>query len=190
MGKYAIKPLVIVLASLIAAFLVYLNIRMVVEQATNYFATSDNIFLKALIIIAGIFFVGLLVIATIYPLRKRKTKAVIKQIHAEAGSIEYASIPSYNKIAIAIDFSVNDPKLIAHAIGQANKKTSFVLIHVVESVSASIYGKESDDLETRTDQQKLDEYVSQLISMDLLPKAGLVSKTAQKNCSHSERSKS
>ena len=111
-----------------------------------------------------VFFVGLLVIATIYPLRKRKTKAVTKQIHAEAGSIEYASIPSYNKIAIAIDFSVNDPKLIAHAIGQANKKTSFVLIHVVESVSASIYGKESDDLETRTDQQKLDEYVSQLIS--------------------------
>src|SRR6185295_12059325 len=97
---------------------------------------------KALIIIAGIFFVGLLIIATIYPLRKRKTKAAIKQIHAEAGSIEYASIPSYNKIAIAIDFSVNDPKLIAHAIGQANKKTSFVLIHVVESVSASIYGKE------------------------------------------------
>jgi len=164
MGKYAIKPLVVVLASLIAAILVYLNIRMVVEQATNYFATSDNIFLKALIIIAGIFFVGLLAIATIYPLRKRKTKAIIKQIHAEAGSIEYASIPSYNKIAIAIDFSVNDPKLIAHAIGQANKKTSFVLIHVVESVSASIYGKESDDLETRTDQQKLDEYVSQLIS--------------------------
>jgi manganese transport protein len=93
MGKYAIKPLVIVLASAIAAVLVYLNIRMVVEQASKYFATSDSVFWKAVIIIAGIFFVGLLAIATIYPLRKRKTKAATKQIHAEPGSIEYASIP-------------------------------------------------------------------------------------------------
>src|SRR6187401_3068071 len=76
MGKYAIKPLVVVLASLIAAILVYLNIRMVVEQATNYFATSDNIFLKALIILSGLFFLSLLVVAIIYPLRKRKQKII------------------------------------------------------------------------------------------------------------------
>src|SRR5678809_441819 len=73
MGKYAIKPLVIVLASLIAAILVYLNIRMVVEQAANYFATSDNIFWKALIIIAGIFFVGLLVTVSYTHLRAHET---------------------------------------------------------------------------------------------------------------------
>src|SRR4030095_9365523 len=180
MGKYAIKPLVIVLASAIAAVLVYLNIRMVVEQAANYFATSDGIFWKAVIIIAGIFFVGLLVIATIYPLRKRKIKAVTKQIHAEPGSIEYASIPSYNKIAIAIDFSANDPKLIAHAIGQANKSTSFILIHVVESVSASIYGKESDDLETRKDKEELDDYVSQLIARGFVAEGRLGFKNRSK----------
>jgi manganese transport protein len=96
-------------------------------------------------------------------LRKRKEKH-LKQIHAEPGSIEAVAVPSYNKIAIAIDFSSNDPKLIAHAIGQANPKTSFVLIHVVESVSASVYGKESDDLETRKDQEELNNYVSQLIA--------------------------
>lgn len=164
MGKFAIKPLTIVLASAIAAVLVYLNIRMVVEQATSYFAHSDNIFWKAVIIIAGLFFVSLLIIATIYPLRKRKQKPAIKEIHIQPGIIESVTIPSYNKIAVAIDFSSNDAKLIAHAIGQANKNTSFVLIHVVESVSATIYGKESDDLETRTDQQKLDDYVSQLMA--------------------------
>ena len=180
MGKYAIRPLVIVLASAIAAILVYLNIRMVVEQAANYFATSDSIFWKAVIIIAGIFFVSLLVIATIYPLRKRKIKAVTKQIHAEPGSIEYASIPSYNKIAIAIDFSANDPKLIAHAIGQANKSTSFILIHVVESVSASIYGKESDDLETRKDKEELNNYVSQLIARGFIAEGRLGFKNRSK----------
>jgi manganese transport protein len=101
-------------------------------------------------------------IAIIYPLRKRKQKIITKEIHGEPGNIEQATIPVYNKIAIAIDLSSNDPKLIAHAIGQANDKTSFVLIHVVESVSATIHGKESDDLETKKDQEKLDNYVSQL----------------------------
>ena len=163
MGKYAIKPLVIFLASAIAAVLVYLNIRMVVEQAASFFATSDNLFWKVVIIAAGLFFVSLLIIAIIYPLRKRKDLH-LRQIHGEPGSIESVSIPSYNKIAVAIDLSSNDPKLIAHAIGQANKNTSFVLIHVVESVSATIHGKDSDDLETRKDQEKISDYVSQLIA--------------------------
>ena len=80
------------------------------------------------------------------------------------GVIEDVTVPSYHKIAIAIDFSSKDVKLIAHAIGQAKDNASFVLIHVVESVSATIYGKESDDLETRKDKEKLDDYVSQLIA--------------------------
>ena len=164
MGKFAIKPLVIVLASVIAAILVYLNIRMVVEQAADFFATSGSLFWKAVIIIAGLLFISLLVIATIYPLRKRKQKPVTKEIHTPPGVIEDVTVPSYHRIAIAIDFSSKDVKLIAHAIGQAKDNASFVLIHVVESVSATIYGKESDDLETRKDKEKLDDYVSQLVA--------------------------
>ena len=180
MGKYAIKPLVIVLASLIAAVLVYLNIRMVVEQASDFFATSDSIFWKAVIIIAGLFFISLLFIAIIYPLRKRKQKPVTKEIHAQPGVIENVSIPSYNKIAVAIDLSSNDAKLIAHAIGQAKNNASFVLIHVVESVSATIYGKESDDLETRKDKEKLDDYVSQLIARGFVAEGRLGFKNRSK----------
>ena len=173
MGKYAIKPLVIVLASLIAAVLIYLNIRMVVEQASDFFATSNSIFWKTLIILAGLFFLSLLAVATIYPLRKRKQKTITKEIHAQPGVIENVSVPSYNKIAVAIDLSSNDAKLIAHAIGQAKNNASFVLIHVVESVSATIYGKESDDLETRKDKEKLDDYVSQLIARGFIAEGRL-----------------
>jgi manganese transport protein len=184
MGKYAIKPLVIVLASLIAAVLVYLNIRMVVEQASDFFATSNSIFWKTVIILAGLFFISLLFIAIIYPLRKRKQKPVTKEIHAQPGAIEHASIPSYNKIAVAIDLSSNDAKLIAHAIGQANKSTSFILIHVVESVSATIYGKESDDLETRKDKEKLDDYVSQLMARGFVAEGRLGFKDRTKEIVH------
>ena len=168
MGKYAIKPLIIFIASAIAAVLIYLNIRMVAEQAAQFFITSDSILWKAVIVVAGLFFLGLLVIAIVYPLRKRKQrqleKMVTSLIHAEQGTIESVPVPHYERIAIAIDFTHNDAKLIAHAIGQAGKNSSFVLIHVVESVSATVLGTESDDLETRNDQQKLNDYVSQLIA--------------------------
>jgi manganese transport protein len=184
MGKYAIKPAIILIASAIAAVLVYLNIRMVFEQAASFFQTSDNIFWKAIIILAGLFFIALLLIAIIYPLRRRKQiqlkKIVTSLIHAEQSNIENITVPSHDKIAIAIDFSQNDAKLFAHAIGQANKNTSFVLIHVVESVPATVLGKESDDLETRNDQQRLNDYVSQLAAKGFQSKGVLGFKNRSK----------
>jgi manganese transport protein len=52
MGDFAIKPLTKIVAWLITTILVYLNLRMVTEQASGYFATPGNIFWKA-VIIAG-----------------------------------------------------------------------------------------------------------------------------------------
>ena len=46
---------------------------------------------------------------------------------------------------------------MAHAIKQASEGTEIVLIHIVESASAKILGTEADDLETRKDQEKLNE---------------------------------
>ena len=71
-------------------------------------------------------------------------------------------IPLHNKIAIALDFSENDKKLISYAIGQGNQDTEYVLLHIVESVSARLWGSQSDDYETRKDQTQLDSYVRQL----------------------------
>src|SRR5438552_1082630 len=63
MGTFDIKPLTKIIAWLVTSILVYLNIRMVTEQASGYFATSDNIFWKAVIILGGLLFVALLIIS-------------------------------------------------------------------------------------------------------------------------------
>jgi manganese transport protein len=180
MGKYAIKPLVIILASLIAAILVYLNIRMVVEQAADFFTGTGNIFWKTVIVLSGIFYISLLITAIVYPFRKRKQSLPAKQIHAEPGSLDEIMIPEYQKIAIAIDFSANDPKLITHAIGQAKKQTVFVLIHVVESASARVLGSDSDDMETRKDEERLNVYVEQLKSKGFVAEGKLGFKSRAK----------
>jgi manganese transport protein len=48
--------------------------------------------------------------------------------------------------------------LLAYAVGQGGKDGRYLLIHIVESASARMLGKESDDLETRKDQERLDQY--------------------------------
>lgn len=168
MGKFVIKPFVIFLAALIAAVLVYLNISMVVGQSASFFATSGSIVWKAVIILAGVFYLTLLLVTIFYPLMRKKTLATPAQVHPEAVQLQPMEVPVYEKIAVALDFSKNDLKLITHALGQGNKNTSYVLIHVVESAASRLMEKETDDLETRKDQERLDAYVQQLQEKDII----------------------
>jgi manganese transport protein len=162
MGVYAIKPYVQVLAWLIASLLVYLNIRMVIEQAAKFFETSDSVFWKTIIIIGGLVFLFLLITAVIYPLLSKKPKDVLLQVHKAVPAIQEVMLPGYKRIAVALDFSIRDQNLIAHAMRQANGETRIIVIHIVESASAKVLGGEADDFETRKDQEKLDEYVTYL----------------------------
>ncbi len=161
MGDFAIKPYIIALASLITAILVYLNIRMVFEQATQYFAESDNTLVKILILLGGLLYLALLIIAIVYPLINKQKDEKIK-LHPEAdGSIPF-EVPVYKNIGVALDFSRDDKKLIAHALGQGNASSTYFLIHVVESAATRIMGDFVDDMETRNDQERLEHYAAEL----------------------------
>jgi manganese transport protein len=181
MGVFSIKPVVQILAWLITAVLVYLNVRMVTEQATDYFIHSDNLFWKMIIILGGVIFLILLIVAILYPLMThRKVKDVPLQVHKTASVIEDVELPTYNRIAVALGFSDRDKELLAHAIKQSNELSRIVLIHIVESASAKILGTESDDFETRKDQEKLDEYVRFLQQKGLTAESSLGFRNRQK----------
>ncbi len=162
MGAFVIKPYVKVAAWLIAIVLVYLNVRMVVGEISGFMQEPGYLGWKIAIMIAAIVFSLLLIYITLFPwISKRNHKRSIA-MHAEKTGMVLPEIPHYSHIAIALDFSNNDQKLLAHALGQGKKDTSYVLIHVVESVSARYLGKDSDDFETRQDQDRMDMYVNQL----------------------------
>jgi manganese transport protein len=163
MGEFVIKRWVQILAWLITIVLVYLNIRMVSGQAIEFFAESDSLFWKSVIVAGGIAFVSLLLIALIYPLLNLKGQDVAVEMHS-TGAVEIGEpkLLQYNRIAIAIDLSQRDKQVIAYAMGQANPSTHFILIHIVESASAKILGDDTADLETQKDQEKLETYASQL----------------------------
>ncbi len=162
MGEFAIKPLVQVAAWTITAVLVYLNIRMVSGEAFAYFLQPGNFFWKIIILLSSLIFLALLLVTILYPLLRKKRKLTGIQVHPDDLTLEPLTPPKYHRIAVALDFSDKDGRLLAHAVGQGSRNTIFVLIHVVESVSARVYETDSDDLETRKDMEHLDFYVRQL----------------------------
>jgi manganese transport protein len=161
MGSFRIKPATQFLAWLICAILIYLNLKMVAEQILIYMQTNGHVFWKVVICISCLLFLSLLLITFIYPFLKNKPRHVSVQVHNMAPDINReVPLPAYKKVAVAVDFSELDLKLLAHAMAQAEKDSSIYLIHIVESVPARLFGLETDDFETRDDQQKLNLYVS------------------------------
>ena len=108
-------------------------------------------------------YVALLFVAIFYPLKKMEIiETEVIEMHPEAKQIPTLIIPTYKTIVVALDFSINDYKLISYAIAQGDEASNYVLIHVVESAATRIIGNEADDLETRKDQIRLNEYVKEL----------------------------
>lgn len=164
MGVYVIGWKTQAAAWLITTVLVYLNIRMVSEQATDFFQNSDSLFWKIMIALGCLLYVALLIISILYPLLKRAPEKTSVPMHDSGAATDIDAIekPEYRRIAIALDLSKADTKLIAYALGQARPNTSFVLIHVVESAGAKILGGETGDFETEKDAEKLQSYVAKL----------------------------
>ena len=172
MGVFAINTLTKIGAWTVATVLVILNLNMLINQTGNVFEGSGFI-KKAICIIVWMIFIFLLLYILFHPFFRRKVKTISIEMHPMAVKILNVSIPSFSKIAVALDFSENDDKLLAYAIGQGKAETNFLLIHIVESASAKLLGKESDDHETRMDKELMESYVIQLQKLGFLTRGSL-----------------
>ena len=162
MGKFAIKPIVQFAAIAIAIVLVYLNIKMIVGEVTPFFE-ADELMPKVLLILAAIFFASILLYISIFPfIQKKKLLYSSIEMHNPVELLPALDIPSYKTIALALDFSKDDYKIISYALGQGTHNAHYILIHVVESASAKLHGADSDDNETKNDKAQLESYAQQL----------------------------
>lgn len=80
MGQFTIKPFIQFLAWLFASLLIWLNGKMLFEEGVNYFHTSDNIFVKGLIILTAAAFISLLVYSVVYPLKKVEKVEKVEEV--------------------------------------------------------------------------------------------------------------
>jgi manganese transport protein len=173
MGIFSISPLIRVFAWIIAAVLVYLNVKLVSDGVADYFDTSGNWLIKLLVIIVSLALVLLLLYVFAHPILAKNQAGKPVQIHPGSTALERLEVPDVNNIAIALDFSGHDEKLIAYALKQGGKNAKYVLIHIVESATAQILGNNTDDYETRKDQERLESYFKQLGNEGYLVKTRL-----------------
>jgi manganese transport protein len=157
MGIFRIKPTTRIVAWAIAALLLFLNLKLVLEEGMDFFKMPGYPILKISSVLVLVGAIVLLFYVLVHPWTS-KTEPKDNPLHGEGFAINNLEIPKFKKIAIALDFSGQDEKLLAFALGQGNPDSVYILIHVVESVPARILGKQSDDLETRTDQERLTSY--------------------------------
>lgn len=162
MGEFAIKLWAKIAAWAVAAVLVFLNVRLVIQEIMVVFTHDGMWFWKFVIPIIALGFVWLFLTMTFLPMvRKQLNKDNIK-MHSAIPSLTNLSVPAVNNIAVALDFSENDEKLIAYALNQGRKEAGYVFMHIVESAPARLLGEASDDDETRKDRQRLEHYASTL----------------------------
>ncbi len=165
MGEFRIAPWIQGLAWFVAAIIVGLNVKLVVDQVGGWLATAgSNAWLLRLTIIPIAGAVALLLLyITIHPwlgsriaqFGLRRSAGIHQQVVLSTPALA-TPIP-YQRVAVALDFSGNEEKLLAESLRFIDKsQTQVTLMHVVESPVARSFGNEGEDLETFADQERLE----------------------------------
>jgi manganese transport protein len=162
MGEFAINSWMKIAAWCIAAVLVFLNVRLVLQEIIAVFSTEGNLFWKIVVITVALLFIWLFLAMTLLPLMKKHVRKDSTKLHSPAPSLENLKVPAVTRIAVALDFSENDAKLIAYALNQGRKEAQYFLMHVVETAPSRLLGEATDDEETRADRQRLEQYCTTL----------------------------
>lgn len=164
MGAFVIGKKTQFLAWLVALILVFLNVNLVVEEVSALFHSGVSVWVKMAVVLAILGFIWLFLMMTFFPIASKKRRLAKDTLYGDAIPLDNLEVKKIQRIAIALDFTNADEKLIAHALSQGNEKVSYQLIHIVESVSARYSKDSSDDAETRKDKERLQNYVDQLKS--------------------------
>lgn len=171
MGEFAIGWKIKILSWIVATILVYLNSRLVFDFVAAFMNNSNHLLLKIGLVILIIGFIVLLFIVIIYPLFLKRPSDKETDFHGLPIELDLTVETPIHRIAIAVDFSLLDAKLIKKALTQVHtikgeesqkNKIEFIFIHIVESATAHYLQDASDDEESRKDQARLDAYAQQV----------------------------
>ncbi len=161
MGKFAISNLSKIVSWLVASILIFLNVNMLSEQIIPFFKSGSFLQVFSLGILLAAF-VGLLLYTLIYPIYTKNKKQSSIRLHPKIDALELPKIENIDVIAIALDFAKNDNKLMAYAQSIGGENVQIILIHVVESATAKVFGDASEDFESKKDLEQMNFYIEAL----------------------------
>ncbi|WP_118953386.1 Nramp family divalent metal transporter [Taibaiella helva] len=157
MGKFAINLGVRTVSWIVAAVIAVLNFKLVYDEVRSWIHDSGSLLADILIVAGYIGMMVLLALTLIYPLVLRRRKHAM-DVHTQVKPITDMPVPDFKTIALALDYSPTDNQVIRYALKMAEAGTRFFLIHITESASSTMMGREADDLETRRDKARMELY--------------------------------
>lgn len=162
MGEYVIPAWQKVVSWISALIIIGLNMKMVYKELADLIVNSSSPLLISFTIVPVCLFcfIMLLYIIVVPFISKQTNKQL--QYHGDFKPIEFAAVNDYKKIAISVDFSGSDSKAINKALMLGGKNAEYVLVHVLESTNAVVYGEDAFDMEREQDYQYLKKYQEQL----------------------------
>jgi manganese transport protein len=164
MGEFKIGVWVQGLAWLVAVIIVGLNVKLIMDQITEWISSAGSRawMVEITVIPLTIGLAGLLLYVTGLPWIRgwlgRTGWRQIVAVHRHAGApvASLSAMAPFQSVAVALDFSGDDEKLLAETLRLIDKAhTQVYLLHVVESPVARSLGTEGEDLETVQDSQRL-----------------------------------
>jgi manganese transport protein len=109
----------------------------------------------------------MLIYILLVPFITREIKEDENEFHGQFIPLQIDSQQELRKIAVTVDFGTSDNYAINKAIQLANNKATLVLIHVLESTNAVVYGEDAYDHEREEDFSKLKKYQEQLEKLNI-----------------------
>ncbi|MBW7867088.1 MAG: Nramp family divalent metal transporter [Brumimicrobium sp.] len=167
MKGFHIKTTLKIASWFITLIIVGFNIGLAYNEINRWLESVEQpLFIWIFVVPFAISLLLLLIYITCEPFiakRSFKKKNMVPHItNVDMGKLQQSR--QYQHIAIAVDFSESDKRSISTALQLGGNTAKYTLIHVVETVGAKIYGKETQDFETNSDQQYLQNYQAQLQS--------------------------
>ena len=164
MGEFAIGIWTKAGGWLAALIIVSLNVKLVIAQVSEWLENSgEHAWIVQFLVIPVLFLAAAtFIFITLKPVFFKELEPSKGIPHGVFSAFSVSPSPAYRNIGIAIDFSEADQKTLRHALHLGGEKARYFLIHAVESASAHIIGADTNDLESRIDQQNLDLYANLL----------------------------
>jgi manganese transport protein len=148
----------------IALIIVALNVKLVMQEIEGWLVDAgDNawiIWVTVVPICLAAF--GLLLYITFKPWIGKLKEKDIRLPHGSGSILQINVQAVYKRVAICIDFSAMDSKAIQSALSQGGDEAEYLLMHIVETAGAFVYGSEIADHESGEDAQALKAYAQQL----------------------------
>lgn len=164
MGIHVIKPWMKIAAWMIALIIVALNVKLVIQEIQGWLSDTGEfawiIWITVVPICLAAF--GLLLYITFKPWIGKLKEKDTRIPHGTGSTLQINTHAVYKRVAISIDFSAMDSLAIQSALSQGGKDAQYLLLHVVETAGAIVYGSEIADHESGKDAMALKDYARQL----------------------------